>query len=117
MPWLALLVVSIGLWAACGAVMTIGRRLWPLETALRVHLVAAPLIAFLASAVHAALAPGFSPWLRAGALTAIVILLDAAVVAPLMERSYAMFRSLIGTWIPFAAIFVASLAAGAIHWV
>jgi hypothetical protein len=34
------------------------------------------------------------------------------VVAPIFERSYAMFRSLNGTWVPFASIFLASLAAG-----
>jgi hypothetical protein len=27
-----------------------------------------------------------------------IIVLDAVVVAPLFERSYAMFRGLIGTW-------------------
>jgi hypothetical protein len=30
-------------------------------------------------------------------LTALIIALDAAVVAPVFERSYAMFRSLVGT--------------------
>jgi hypothetical protein len=46
------------------------------------------------------------------AITGFVIALDALVVAPLIERSYAMFRSFIGTWLPFAAIFLASWAAG-----
>ncbi len=45
-------------------------------------------------------------------LTGLVITLDAVVVAPIFERSYAMFRSLVGTWLPFALILVASLAAG-----
>ena len=46
--------------------------------------------------------------------TALVILLDAGVVAPLFERSFAMFRSFIGTWLPFAAIFMGSWAGGAV---
>jgi hypothetical protein len=50
--------------------------------------------------------------LRAIVLTGLVVMLDAVVVAPLFERSYAMFRSLMGTWLPFAAIFFASVAAG-----
>jgi hypothetical protein len=45
-------------------------------------------------------------------MTGVVVIPDACVVAPLFERSYAMFRSLIGTWIPFATIFLASWAAG-----
>ena len=44
-------------------------------------------------------------------MTGIVLALDAIVVAPLFERSFAMFRSVIGTWLPFAAIFFASWAA------
>ena len=49
---------------------------------------------------------------RAAAMTGLIVALDALVVAPLFERSYAMFRSALGTWIPFAAIFLASWAAG-----
>ena len=45
-------------------------------------------------------------------MTGLVIVLDAVVVAPIFERSYDMFRSAIATWIPFALIFIASLAAG-----
>ena len=111
--WVSLLGLTLALWAACGAVMVLGRRLGSLDLALRVHLIAAPILAFIVSSVHARLAPDFDPLVRAVAMTALVIVLDAAVVAPLFERSYAMFRSLIGTWIPFAAIFVASWAAGA----
>jgi hypothetical protein len=46
----------------------------------------------------------------AAAITGLVVL-DAVVVAPLFEGSYAMFRSFIGTWLPFVAIFVASWVA------
>jgi hypothetical protein len=45
-------------------------------------------------------------------LTGLVVNLDLAIVAPLLERNSAMFCSLIGTWVPFAAIFLASWAAG-----
>ena len=92
--------------------MTIGRKLWSLDTALRVHLIAAPVLAFLVSAIHVWLALDFNPALRAALMTGLVILLDAVVVAPIFERSYDMFRSAIGTWIPFVLIFIASLAAG-----
>jgi hypothetical protein len=42
----------------------------------------------------------------------IVVGMDAFVVAPLIERSYAMFRSPFGTWIPFASIWLASFFVG-----
>ena len=112
MAWIYLFGLGIVLWGSCGAVMAIGRKLWSLETTLHVHLAAAPLLAFVISLIHRSLAPTFNAVLRAVVLTALIIALDAAVVAPVFERSYAMFRTLVGTWLPFAAIFLGSLAAG-----
>ena len=112
MAWFYLFGLGLVLWGLCGAVIAIGRRMWPLDTTLRVHLAVTPFIAFLVSAVHKVLATDFNMVARAAVLTGIVIVLDAAVVAPFFERSYTMFRSVIGTWLPFAAIFVASVAAG-----
>jgi hypothetical protein len=112
MAWVHLLGLGLVLWGACGAVIAIGRKLWTLDVTLRVHLAAAPMIAFVLSAIHALLAPEFNTALRAVALTVLVIVLDGIVVAPAFERSYAMFRSVIGTWLPFAGIFAASLLAG-----
>jgi hypothetical protein len=114
MSWLYLIVLAVLLWAACGQVIFIGRKLWSQETTLRVHLVIAPLLALLVAAVHKELAPAFDPLLRAASITIVVMLLDALVVAPFFERSYAMFRSLIGTWLPFVAIFAACWIAGAL---
>ncbi len=116
MAWVYLIGLSLVLWGACGGVIAIGRRLWSLETTLRVHLIAAPIFAFLVAAVHRGLAPEFDPSLRAAAITIIVMLLDALVFAPFFERSYGMFRSVIGTWLPFVAIFAAAWAAGVLAW-
>ncbi|HXZ17830.1 MAG TPA: hypothetical protein VEH77_18040 [Roseiarcus sp.] len=112
MGWIALVLLALALWGACGVVIGIGRKLWSIETTLRVHLVAAPILAFLAATAHRAVAPEFDPLGRAVAMTILVMLLDALVVAPFFERSFAMFRSVIGTWLPFAAMFAASWAAG-----
>ncbi len=112
MAWAYLVVLALVLWGACGGVIAVGRRLWSIDTTLRVHLVVAPVLAFLVVVAYKELAPGFDPLLRAAAITFIVMLLDALVVAPLFERSYAMFRSFVGTWLPFVAIFAACWAAG-----
>jgi Na+-transporting NADH:ubiquinone oxidoreductase subunit NqrD len=112
MAWVYLLGLALVLWGVCGATIAIGRRIWSLDTTLRIHLVVAPVVAFLVSTVHGLLVPEFDALLRAAVITGVVIVLDAVLVAPLFERSYAMFRSLIGTWIPFALIFLASWAAG-----
>lgn len=108
MSWLCLFACSLVLWGLCGAVIALGRKLWSERTTLYVHLIAAPCFAFLMASVFKYAFPAFDPLLRAEVMTAIIIALDLFVVAPFLERSFAMFKSLIGTWIPFAAIFVAS---------
>jgi hypothetical protein len=107
-----LLSLALVLWGASGGVMTIGRRIWSLDTALRVHLVAAPIFAFVVGALRRILAPAFDPALHAVAITSVVMALDALVVGPVFERSYATFGSVIGTWLPFALIFLAIWVAG-----
>ncbi len=114
MAWVALLVFGLILWGACGGVIAFGRQIWPMDMTLGVHLAVAPAIAAAVTMAHRIVAPEFSPLLRAAAMTGLIVALDALVVAPLFERSYTMFRSPLGTWLPFAAIFLASWAAGAL---
>lgn len=114
MAWASLFGFALLLWAACGTVMAFGRRLWGLSTALRVHLVAATAMSFLLSAMHRLIAPEFGVVSRAAVLVGVAFMLDLLVVAPFFERSWDMFRSFIGTWAPFALMFAASLAAGAL---
>jgi hypothetical protein len=113
MQWISLIIAAIAVWALCGGVIGVGRRLWKLDTVLVVHLLLAPLISFCVSYLHSLAAPGFDPLTRASVIVAIVVLLDAGLVARVFEKSYAMFRSLIGTWIPFVLVFLASWAVGA----
>jgi hypothetical protein len=111
MDWLYVVVAALVIWGLCGAVMGFGRRLIGLDATLRLHLIMAPVFSFCVTLILGRLAPAPDSLLRAIAITAVVIVLDAAIVAPYIE-SYAMFRSLIGTWIPFVLIFLASWAAG-----
>ncbi len=111
MSWTYLLGTSLALWGACGGVIAIGRRIWSLQTTLYVHLVMVPIFAYLLSAVHRLFFPEFGSLLRAAVMTAVVVALDISIVAPVFERSFAMFRSFLGTWLPIAAIFLASWAA------
>jgi hypothetical protein len=40
------------------------------------------------------------------------MLLDAGIIAPLAEKSFVMFTSILGTWIPFGLIFLATYLVG-----
>ena len=46
--------------------------------------------------------------------TSAVALLDLVIVAGAVQRDWGMFRSVTGTWLPFALIFVATWATGTI---
>jgi hypothetical protein len=98
-------------WAICGATVMTGRQLLPMTVALVVHAIAAPLAFAVLTWDHVKRFPTSSPSGTALIMVALVIGLDALVVAPFLERSYDMFRSPLGTWLPFALILVASYSA------
>ena len=55
------------------------------------------------------------PLVTAFLFVGIVIFMDVFVVALFIEQSLAMFASFIGTWLPFALIFMATYLIG--HYV
>ncbi len=99
-------------WLACGLVMAFGRPALGLETTLRIHAIAAPVFAALVSLVYFARFPAVTPLVAAAFVTAFIIVLDAGLVAPVFEKSYAMFSSILGTWLPFLSIFAATYLTG-----
>jgi len=56
-----------------------------------------------------------TPLQTAAIFLAVVAGLDLFLVAPFFERSYVMFASFLGTWLPFALIFAAVYVTG--RWV
>lgn len=95
-------------WGYCGALVGIGRRFLSMDATLVVHAIGAPvgfaLLTFLYQRKFALTGP-----LRTAAIfLGTVIALDLFLVAPVFEKSFAMFASPLGTWIPFALIFLAT---------
>jgi hypothetical protein len=101
-------------WALCGATIGMGRQFMSLDATLLVHAVVAPAAFGLLSWHYFTRFPGASPAATSLAFLGIVIGLDGLVVAPFIEHSYAMFRSVLGTWVPFASILIASYVTGRI---
>ncbi len=91
-------------WAICGATVAIGRQLVSMQTTLWIHALVAPLAFGVLTAHHFRRFPGSSPGGTALTMIAIVVALDGLLVAPVVEHSFAMFGSVLGTWIPFASI-------------
>ncbi len=95
-------------WAICGATVAVGRQIFSMNLTLWIHAVVAPTAFGILSRHHVKAYPGASPVAMALAMVGLVVGMDALVVAPFLERSYEMFRSVLGTWVPFALIFAAT---------
>lgn len=101
-------------WALCGAVLGIGRQVTSLDNALIIHAIAVPIVFGLASRFYFVRFGYTTPLQTATVFLAFAVTTDAVLVAPILERSYAMFGSVLGTWIPFALIFVSTYLAGSL---
>jgi hypothetical protein len=99
-------------WALCGSIIAIGRSLTSMQNTLIIHAIGVPIIFFAISLVYFRFFNYSTPLVTAAFFTVFAIAMDVFVVALLVEKSFAMFASLIGTWIPFALIFISSYATG-----
>jgi len=100
-------------WALCFATIGIGMALTTDQTALVVHAVTAPFY-FAAVSAHYFIRFGFTaPVPTAAVFTGFVIATDYLLVALVILRSLKMFTSVLGTWIPFTLIFLATWLTGA----
>jgi hypothetical protein len=102
-------------WGLCGATFGVARGLMPLEAALLAHAVTAPVIAAVLAYAYARFLAGPGPLVIGAVFLGVVVVMDAGLIAPFVERGWGMFRSPVGTWIPFGLIFLASW--GAARWV
>jgi hypothetical protein len=99
-------------WALCAATMGIGMAVTSLETTLVIHAIAAPIFFAAISVVYFKKFNYTDPLQTALIFVAFVMLMDFFMVAMLINKSFEMFTSLLGTWIPFALIFVSTYITG-----
>ncbi|MHA1991815.1 MAG: hypothetical protein ACW981_02495 [Candidatus Hodarchaeales archaeon] len=99
-------------WFLCGATMGIGQATTTIENALIIHALAAPIIFFLVSAIYFSKFNYTSPLLTAIIFILFVIVVDFFLVAMIIEQSFEMFYSPLGTWIPFVLMFLSTWLTG-----
>ncbi|MGA2406329.1 MAG: hypothetical protein ABSF81_06215 [Bacteroidales bacterium] len=99
-------------WALCGATIAVGRSLTTIELTLIIHVIGAPIFACLVSMVYYKKFNYTSPISTAFIFLFFVIAMDAGLVAPAFEKSYGLFKSILGTWIPFSLIFLSTYITG-----
>ena len=99
-------------WALCAATMGIGMATMPLNRALIVHAIGAPIFFTIISLTYFKKFNYTKPLQTALIFVCFVIVVDFFVVALIINRSLEMFTSLLGTWIPFALIFTSTYLTG-----
>ena len=99
-------------WALCGASMGIGMAVTTIDNALIIHAAAAPIVFFVISWIYFNKFGYTTPLQTAAIFVAFVILMDIFVVAMMINKSFEMFASLLGTWIPFGLIFLTTYLTG-----
>ena len=100
------------IWSLCGAVMGVGMSTTSLNNALIIHAIAAPIIAILISTIYFKKFNYTTALQTAIIFVSIAILADIFIVSMLINKSFEMFESFIGTWLVFILIFIATYLSG-----
>ena len=77
-----------------------------LPTTLILHAILGPIGFMIISIIYFKKFNYTGPLCTAVIFIAFVILMDVFIVALLIEKSLAMFESILGTWLPFTLIFL-----------
>lgn len=99
-------------WGICGAIINIGRGTIGTDATLIVHAIAVPIVFGALSFLYHRYFHYTRPALTGLIFMLSAMLLDGGIIAPFAEKSYAMFTSILGTWIPFGLIFLATFLVG-----
>jgi hypothetical protein len=103
---------ACAVWAFCGALIGIGRQLLSMDATLIVHAIGAPIGAAVLGWIYFRNFAYTSPLATAAIFVGAALTLDVLVIAMLIEKSFDMFRSPLGVWIPQALIFMATWMTG-----
>jgi hypothetical protein len=99
-------------WALCGAIIWIGMRVTSMQNTLIIHAIGAPIIFGAIASIYFRSFNYTTPLQTAILFVSVVIFMDFFVVALLIEKSFEMFGSLLGTWLPWALIFTSTYLTG-----
>jgi hypothetical protein len=99
-------------WALCAATMGIGMAVTTELKAMIIHAIGAPVFFASISLVYFRRYHYTSPLATALIFVGFVILVDFFLVAMVIMKSFDMFTSPLGTWIPFTLIFLTTYLTG-----
>jgi hypothetical protein len=99
-------------WAICGAIIGIGRSVTTMQATLIIHAIAVPIVFGLLALSYFRFFNYTAPLPTAAVFLAVPLLLDLGLIAPFAEKSFAMFASFLGTWLPLSLIFLSTYVVG-----
>ncbi len=99
-------------WALCAATMGIGMSVTTVGNTLIIHAIGAPIFFCCVSLVYFRKFNYTTPLQTALYFLAFVVAMDFFVIAILINRSFEMFASFLGTWLPFTLIFASTYFTG-----
>jgi hypothetical protein len=99
-------------WAICGMIMGIGLATTTENNALILHAAFVPLVFFGVSFLYFSKFNYTTPLQTAGIFVAFVILMDIFVVSMMINKSFEMFYSFLGTWFVFGEIYATTYMMG-----
>lgn len=109
---LIVLGFALAVWAFCGALVGVGREFMTMDATLMVHAIGAPAGAAIASLLYFQQYGFTNPLVTAAIFVGVAFFLDVFFVALLIEKSFEMFRSFLGVWLPLALIFLVTYVTG-----
>jgi len=99
-------------WMLCAAIIGIGFQVTTAENTLIAHAIGVPIIFAIIAWMYSRAFNYTTPLQTALVFLIFAILMDFFVIALLVQKSFAMFASVLGTWIPFALIFASTYVTG-----
>lgn len=109
---IVILIHSFVGWAFCASIMAIGPQLTNMKTTLIVHLILGPIGFGLLSVFYHKKFGYTRPIATATLFLLFVAGMDFFLVGLVILKSMEMFTSALGTWLPFALIFLFSYGGG-----
>lgn len=104
---------AFAIWTLSAALLVGSMILLPNQTAVAIRLITAPLLGTIVASVFFNKYEDARPLGVAVTFAATVAVLDAIVLAAIVQRSFALFLQPLATWVPYALIFAATWASGA----
>jgi hypothetical protein len=99
-------------WGVCSAIIFIGRSVTSMQTTLIIHAVAVPVVFGLIAWFYFTRFAYTTPLQTGAIFLGFILFMDGGIIAPFVEKSFEMFSSILGMWVPLLLIFMAPFLVG-----